>query len=442
MRVQLFTVLLLAASVGHLRAEEPLILRESFPAGYQYHVSTRVELDGQLNLPPAKQDSSSRSLKVTGHSAIEYDERVLAPDADNTVRKTARIYRRIDFERTVGNQVQQNTIRPAVRRLIVLRRQQVEVPFSPDGPLLWGEIDLVRTDVFTPALVGLLPERPARVGDRWMASTAAIQELTDMERIEDGRVECRLEQVALLERRRHARIAFEGTVRGINEDGPNRQQVTGYLFFDLESPHISYLYLNGVSFLLDKEGKTQGKVEGRFVLTRQAPHASADLDDSAIRGLAVEPTEDNTLLLYENPDLGVRLLHSRRWRIGGARGRQIGLDEANGNGVLLTAEALADVPGGQQYLNEARSWLEQQKAKILRIEPPRPLGAGLESFAIDMELNGQKVTMLYLVVRQAQAGATLAARLLTSDRAALQPDVVRLARSLVLTLPANSSSRK
>ena len=34
-------------------------------------------------------------------------------------------------------------------------------PFSPDGPLTWGEIDVVRTDVFNPAAIpGLLPPGP------------------------------------------------------------------------------------------------------------------------------------------------------------------------------------------------------------------------------------------------------------------------------------------
>src|SRR5207302_5852533 len=120
----------------------------------------------------------------TGKSAIEYDERVLTADTDGQVQKTFRIYRRIDFQRKVGDRPQESTIRPSVRRLVVLRHENAEVPFSPDGPLTWGEIDLVRTDVFTPALLGLLSEKAVNLGDRWKASKAAIQELTDMERIE------------------------------------------------------------------------------------------------------------------------------------------------------------------------------------------------------------------------------------------------------------------
>ena len=70
--------------------------------------------------------------------------------------------------------------------------------------------------LFTPALAGLLPDKAVRPGARWTATRSAVQELTDMERIEDGQVECRFEQTTTLSQRRHARIAFSGTVRGIS----------------------------------------------------------------------------------------------------------------------------------------------------------------------------------------------------------------------------------
>ena len=42
--------------------------------------------------------------------------------------------------------------------MVVIKAGERKAPFSPDGPLTWGEIDVVRTDVFNPALVpGLLP---------------------------------------------------------------------------------------------------------------------------------------------------------------------------------------------------------------------------------------------------------------------------------------------
>jgi len=418
-----------------LAAQEAIALRERFPAGYQYHVSTRVELLGQLTPPAGAKGEPQRPVAVSGQSAIEYDERVL-DSADNQARKTIRIYRRVELQRKLGDEPQETGLRPAVRRLVILRSKTVEVPFSPDGPLLWGEIDLVRTDIFTPALVGLLPDQAVRVGQRWNAGAGAIQELTDLERVEQGGLECKLEELTTLAGRRHARVALAGKVAGVNEDGPSRQEIDGYFYFDLESQHLSYLSFRGVHFLMDGNGKESGRIEGRFVLTRQALQRSADLGDPALKGLTTEPNADNTQLLYENPELGLKLLYPRRWRVGGVRGRQLVLDEVNGSGLLLTLDPLNRTPTGAQFLAESREFLLKQQTKINRIEAPRRLQGApqeLEHFGLEIEKSGEKATMDYYVGRQALGGITIAARLLPLELPALRKDVEKIARSVTIT---------
>lgn len=418
-----------------LAAEEPIRLQERFPVGYEYHVNTRVDLSGTLSLPAEKDKPAPKPLSVRGTSAIEYDERVLDVAQDGQVRKTARLCRRTDFRRTVGDRPQEHSLRPQVRRLILLRHQNKEVPFSPDGPLTWGEIDLVRTDVFTPALTGLLADHPIRVGDRWSATQAAIQELTDLERIEEGSLECRLDQFITLEKRRHARVSFRGTVRGANEDGPNRQELEGYFYFDLESNHLSYLFLRGKHSMLDKDGKEVGRIEGRFVLTRQAHTRSTELSESTLKSVAMEPNADNTLLLYDNPDLGVRFLYARRWHVAGVRGTQVALDSADGSGILLTLDPLTRAATGERFLAESRDWLSKQQARLLRVDAPRTVRSSpiLEHFALEAEMGKQKFVMDYYVTRQSKGGATIAARLLPRDLAALQKEVERLAVSVAIT---------
>jgi hypothetical protein len=417
-------------------ANERVLLREAVAPGYQYHVSCRVQLSGKLTLPATKAKDAPAAIEITGHSAIEYDERVLELDKDSNVSKAIRSYSRMEFERKVGSEVQQNSLRPEARKLVLLRLKQVEVPFSPTAPLTWGEIDMVRTDVFTPALAGLLTQRPVRPGDRWLASQAAAQELTDLESIEEGELECRLESVSLVGKRRHARVAFSGRLRGLGEDGPTRHHLDGFVLFDLESSHLSYLSMKGIQSMLDKDSES-GKIEGTFVLTRQPQQTIADLSDAALRGLTLEPNDDNTQLLYDNPELGLRFLYPRRWRVAGAKGRQLGLDETRGSGgLLMTIENLKRVPSGAQYLDESRSWLTQQKVTIVRSDPPRTLQGSpnhLEHFVIDSFINKQSVRLAYYVIRQPQGGVTLAARLLSRDMAALEADVQRIARSIQVT---------
>src|SRR4051794_19264787 len=119
--------------------ETAVRLQEQFKAGTVYHVRTRVDITGTLR-PPAVKGKKQTTIRVQGTSAIDFDERVLEVNRKGDVSKTVRIYRKLDFQRTLAGQRQALSLRPAVKRQVVLRRGHTEVPFSPDGPLTWGEI--------------------------------------------------------------------------------------------------------------------------------------------------------------------------------------------------------------------------------------------------------------------------------------------------------------
>src|SRR5262249_329419 len=153
-----------------------------------------------------------------------------------------------------------------------------------------------------------------RVGERWNAAGYAVQELTDLDKIDEGTVSCQFEQLTTQEGRKQARIIFSGTVKGVGEDGPTRHTLSGYLHYDLQSKMIGYLSGQGGQQMLDKDGKMVGSVEGTFVLSRR-PDSCKDLSDESLRPLKLEPNDDNTQLLYVNSELGVRFLHPRNWRI-------------------------------------------------------------------------------------------------------------------------------
>jgi hypothetical protein len=414
-------------------AEETHRLEERFPVGYRYQVKTRVELSGTLTPPPAK-GKTSKPVKVQGESVIDYDERILSVDARGVVSKTVRICRRLDFHRTLAGQQQQLALRPAVRRLVVLRRGTAEVPFSPDGPLLWKEIDAVRTDVFTPALSGLLPTRAVAVGERWTAVDGAARELTDLEKVE-GKLECRLERILTSGKRRLARIGFTGTIRGIGEDGPVSHRLQGTFHFDLEGNYLSDMTLTGTTSLLDADGKEAGRIEGRFVMVRSPGNKSNELTDAALKGVKVDPDADNTLLLYDNEYLGLRFLYPRRWRVAQEMGSQVALAAGDGSGLLITVDPLGRVPTIAAFLTESRGWLEKQRAKLLKVYSARRVRETppLDAFALEAEMAGQKFWMDYYVTRQTGGGATLAARQMPGDLTNLRKEVDRIARSVVIT---------
>ena len=220
-------------------------IAESFAKDTQYHVACQVEITGTLSVPASDKKANAKSLKIVGKSAIQYDERILQLRPDRQVERAVRWYRQLEFERKVGDEDQHSKRRPEAQRLVILRTKQYEVPFCPTAPLLWSEIELVRTDVFVPALQGLFPTDAVRVGDRWRADNIAIQELTDVEKIEQADFTCTLDKVTTLLGRRTAHVSFEGKVRGVGEDGNALHELRGAYYFDLEANFLIYLYVKG-----------------------------------------------------------------------------------------------------------------------------------------------------------------------------------------------------
>jgi hypothetical protein len=441
--------LLLAACTALLltaisRAQAPITMRESLGPDATYSIQTHVDVTGRLNLPAEPGKKAPDPMTISGTSAIDYDERLLTPMREPARPRSLRNYRQAEFRRTVGKQEQQTNLRHAVRRMVVLRVGTREFPFSPDGPITFGEMDLVRTDVFAPALGGLLPEREVRVGDRWKSANSAIEELTDMEKITSNTIECKLDAI----NGRQAKVTYAGKVKGVNEDGPTEQEIKGEYTFDLDANCISILTLTGVHELLDPNGNSTGRIEGKFTMQRRPIAMPLELSNTAMRGLALEPNADNTLLLYEGQVTGARFLYPRRWRVSNEDGRHITIEEQRGSGMLITIEPPARVPTVADYLKETQEYIVGQKGKILKTEPAsrlRPAPREIEAFGLNIELNQQPARMEYYIVRfpsptpvakgdknEGLGGATVAARLTPADAAVLRPEVEQIVKSIEL----------
>lgn len=426
MRLQAsFAVLALAP----LASAEPIRLADSASAGKQYRVTTDGIIAGELQAP----EKPSETIKISGKSRIDYVERILPISAREAQYKSLRIYERIEFRKKTADRTDESTIRPDVRRLVVMKRGHDKVSFSPDGPLTWAEIDLVRTDTIVAALAGLLPDREVEVMTSWRASPAAVDELTGIEKIDRGELTCTLEKIEEIGQRRIARVAIAGTLDGVNEDGPTRQKVSGYLNVDLKAECITFLKIDGEHYLLDGKGKEVGKVTGSFVMTREPLESHKGLVDTAIKDLPLDPSEENTRLLFDSEQSGVRFVYPRNWHVGRNTGRQITLDERTGAGLLITLDKADAVPTPEKYLREAMKDLADRGAKLTNRTGPDRVADGIDRFVLDADIGKESVTMAYFVVQQEKGGATLAARLPPADREARMKELERLVRSFAVT---------
>ena len=428
------SILGLVAGLAH--AQEAVTLQERFEPGHTSKVDVVVKLTGKLSVPLQK-GKAPELVSIAGVSRVTYEERVLVPDDVGTL-KAVRAYRDVQFERTVGDNTQDAGIRPSVRRMVVIKSENRRAPFSPDGPLTWGEIDVVRTDVFNPAVIpGILPTSPVKKGQTWKVSATAVAELTDMEKIEEGDITVELVGVTEIGKQRMARLRISGVVRGVNQDGPSRQRLEGSAYFDLGANLLTYLSLKGTHELLDGSGQAVGRIEGQFTMTRsRLDKMPADLSDASLRGLNLQPTFENTLLLYDDTRLGVRFLYPRGWRVGAVQGKQVTLDHARGSGILITVEPDTKVPTAEDYAKEILAFLQKQKATLTTTEKTTRVRAEpvqLDRFAFEATFGTDKVRLEYAVLKQTDGGVTVAGRIPAADIAAMKPEVERVIRSLSLT---------
>lgn len=406
-------------------------LRERFDPRAPYRVDVRVNLSGKLELP-AEKEEQPQTVVIRGDSRVVFDEQPIADSSDRVLRQ----YREVRFRRSVGGEEQSADIRPEVRRMVVLRSEKgKKAPFSPDGPLMWGEIDIVRTDLFLPALVpALFPNREVKPGDRWRARDAAMIDLTEMDPIEEGELIVQFVSVVPIENRRYARLHLTGTIKGMGQDGPSRHQLEGIIYFDLEASRLSYLNINGVTELLGPGGKVTGRVDGRFVMERKLLARVAEFTAEALKGKSLLPDAENTRLYYENPELGIRFFHPRRWRVGLIRGNQVTLEEPGGSGILFTVEPPDKVPTGQQFLQETAQFIRKQGwTANLPDQADNQVGNGLrrERFGADVITDKDRFRLEYAVVSQPNTGGvTLAARIPWDIRQDLGKEVESIIRSV------------
>jgi hypothetical protein len=407
MRVVPVFTLLAAATFAY--ADDPVRLVEKSGPGSQFRVLTESSIAGELLAPVAK-DKPPERIRIAGKSSIGYVERVLPVDPKDADFKSLRVYEAIAFRKTAGDRTDAMTLRPDVRRLVFMKKGPAKVPFSPDGPLLWGEIELLRTDIVVPALGGLLPGRAVRPGETWKASAAVVMELTDLEKIDSGELVCTLDKVIESGPRKVAQVLFAGTLTGVNEDGPTRQKLSGKLQVDLAAECITFLKVDGEHDLLDADKKVAGRITGTFELTRKPLTNHPALADAATKGLDLNPSAENTKLLYHTPEGGVRFVHPRNWRVVRTTGRQITLDETEGAGLLITLDTAEGVPTAARYLREALKELQERGAKVLDRTAPERLADDIDRFTVDAQFGTDKVAMVYFVIRQEKGAATLAAR--------------------------------
>lgn len=415
---------LLHGTLSNAVAQQKVTLKEVHRTGETWQVETSTEQSGSLDtVSDPKQPQLPKRLAKSGKARSQYVERILQLDEQQLGVKTLRRYTLLEAEQRIGNETTQARLRNQVSHLVLDRQASQAVTFSPDGPLQLGELEQVRTDIFVPRLVGLLPTQAVERGTTWKATTPAVLELTDLQSLQSGSLECTLSEV----NGDLAVVKFAGQVQGTTPNGSNQQTLQGNYRFDLKAQRMVNLQFEVTSLLRDRQSKNVGDITARFQLTRKLTGV-AELSTS---GLTLDANEENTLLLVQEPRLGLELLHSRRWVPSPVSDQSWRVDGPSGSGLTLQFEPANNIPPADGIRKQIEVTLSKT-AQQLRPQPDPAGWEGTQRLAWTGTQNGQNFVFEYFLWKQGSHGAIVAGRYYAPEAAMARKDVERIMKSLRL----------
>lgn len=417
--VAMWCTLLTAPSI--LSAQEKVTLRESYRVGDTYQVETSTEQTGVLDtLPDPQRPQLPKRLTKTGKAKSQYAEKVLTLDSEQMANKTIRRYQVLEAEQTIGTDTTQARLRRSIQHMVLDRGSQA-VTFSPDGPLLLGELEQVRTDIFLPRIAGLLPAKPVSQGESWKVAVTAVLEITDLQQIQTGALECTLIRMD----GNQAQIRFSGQVIGTTPMGSNQQTIQGQYQFDRIKQKIITLQFEVTSLLRDKQQRQVGDVTAKFQLSRLFNN---QIVLNAL-GLKLEADEDNTLLLVQESRLGLELVHSRRWVPRPVNDNSWVIDGPSGSGLTIQFEQAQNIPAGEGVRKQIESTLTRAVDGLKPLPDPPPFGETVRYSWIGTQ-NGKEFIFEYYLWKQGKRAAIMAGRYYAPEAALAIKDAERMIKRL------------
>ncbi|QDU59236.1 hypothetical protein Pan216_00630 [Planctomycetes bacterium Pan216] len=432
--ITLLAIFLVSTWSGPANAEDSY---RSIQPGDRYSVRSRSTLKGTLSLPPTKEGDAPRRLEVNGTATVRYRERPLEVNDQGRIDRVLRLYDGVKYERTVGDQQQEAGLRDDVKRVVLVRRNGRDIPYSPDAPLSWTEIDLLQTHVLVPVLERFLPKGSFAKGSTWDVPKEAVLELTGLDALESGTLHCTHHGVIDLSGRALEQIGFEGTLLGKTEDGQVRDLIRGGVYLDEKTRRLQSIRALGTRQLLDRDRKVVGELEVDYGLILTPLEDDPELTDKVVAAIP-GPTDELTALLYEHPGLGGRVLHPRHWLLTSAVDRQMTF-ESHGNALVIHWEKDGETPSGKQYREDILKHLADTNVKVTASTPVSKSTAKsgeLETFRIDAVEKGTPTVLAYGVLRSGKRGVTLAGRFRAEDASRLGGDLLAFARGIEFFQPA------
>jgi hypothetical protein len=380
-----------------LRAAEQYKLPAPSPQAGITAVEIHFEVSGKAEFAIDKVQSLAHP--IAAQAVLKYRERLL-PGAgrDAEALRSLRQYDSIDAKIRVADQSTSPQLDDDRRLLVAEGRREGILFYSPKGPLTALELELLRAPGDSLCLLGLLPQTPVAVGEKWSPASWVGQMLTDTEAAAKSDLNCTLESVT----QGQAKVVFEGTVEGATAGSIGKVDLHGSFVYDLKTQQITRAELQ------QSEERSVGpvspgiKVTAKSVVTITPAPAASELSPELAAAVPLEPPAALTQLYFRAP-WNVELRHDRSWHVF-QQTPQIAVLRLMDHGTFVAQCNMAPVRAAnagehvpeQQFQNDIRTSLGKRLKAIEKAESiPTDDHRFLYRVTIVGEANKVPITWIY-----------------------------------------------
>jgi hypothetical protein len=355
-------------------------------------------------------EKDSGRTDFAGSSKVVFRERQLPAAGGMSVARLFRAYDAVEYARTIGSHQEKARLRQQVRRVLLDPLEKGFVIYSPDGPMRLAELSMLSDHSHLPQLETFLPEKELKVGDTWPAEKSALCELTGLDSIESGAVECKFEGEVTIQDLPYAQISATGSFVGQTGGQRSRCQLRAGIYVDTKTGRFVSMRAMGKQEMLGLDDRVIGDVQVDFQVLVEPAADDPELSDEAVSKLPAEPTGELLRLVFELPERGFRLTHARQWIL--QRVDQDRFFFAGPNiSFVVTLEPDGQVPTLASYLEQVASYMKQQKIEMTQSLPPETkevAGGSVSHFQYRAKIKDRPSLLDYWIRTSGNRGITVA----------------------------------
>ncbi len=278
---------------------------ELSPPERQLHqAKIAFQVQGKLHLEGP--DKKKRQVPIEVNGDFLYDEYIASPTASLAARRYHTAEAEIKLEK--------NTHAPRLsdeRRLVGVETQGAKSRFwSPGGPLLRDEVELIELQANSARLSALLPETPVSVGDTWTPADEALAAFLCIDTVNNNGVTCKLAEV----KDGRAVVEMTGKASGAADSVLTEIEISAKYGYQVAEQRFTSLAMAMKEKRAIGQAEPGFEVTGRLTMLLTPLAASEHLTTEAVASIARGASAVSPLR-YESTEKGLRLLLEPRWRV-------------------------------------------------------------------------------------------------------------------------------